>query len=45
MKVVDEPIFVMDVIHPTQATKVSCGRIKKEYDKAIKTTGSQHVKS
>ena len=28
-------------MHPTQATKVSCGWIKKGHDKAIETTGSR----
>lgn len=38
---VDEPILFMDAMHPTQATKVSCGWIKKGHDKAIETTGSR----
>ena len=38
---VDEPIFFIDAMHPTQATKVSCGWIKKGHDKAIETTGSR----
>ena len=37
----DEPILFMDAMHPTQATKVSCGWIKKGTDKSIKTTGSR----
>ena len=28
-QVVDEPILFMDAMHPTKATKVSCGWIKK----------------
>jgi len=36
-----EPILFMDATHPTQATKVSGGWIKKGHDKAIKTTGSR----
>lgn len=40
-KVVDETILFMDAMHPTQATKVSCGWIKKGHDKAIETTGSR----
>jgi len=40
-QVVDEPILFMDAMHPTQATKVSCGWIKKGHDKAIETTGSR----
>ena len=31
----------MDAVHPTQATKVSCGWIRKGMDKAIETTGSR----
>jgi len=38
---VNEPIFFIDAMHPTQATKVSCGWIKKGQDKAIETTGSR----
>lgn len=38
---VDEPIFFMDTMHPIQATKVSCGWIKKGHDKSIETTGSR----
>lgn len=38
---VDEQILFMNAMHPTQATKVSCGWIKKEHDKAIETTGSR----
>jgi len=38
---VDEPIYFIDAMHPTQATKVSCGWIKKGQDKAIETTGSR----
>ena len=30
----------MDAVHPTQATKVSCGWIRKGMDKTIETTGS-----
>jgi transposase len=40
-QVVDEKILFMDATHPTQATKVSCGWIKKGQDKAIETTGSR----
>ena len=40
-EVVDEPILFMDAMHPTQATKVSCGWIKTGHDKAIETTGSR----
>ena len=38
---VDETISLMDAMHPTQATKVSCGWIKKGHDKAIETTDSR----
>ncbi|MCJ8315417.1 MAG: IS630 family transposase [Saccharospirillaceae bacterium] len=38
---VDEPILFMDAMHPTQATKVSCGWIKTGHDKSIETTGSR----
>jgi len=38
---VDEPILFMDAMHPTQATKVSCGWIRKGHDKKIETTGSR----
>jgi transposase len=38
---VDEPILFMDAMHPTQATKVSCGWIKTGHDKVIETTGSR----
>lgn len=31
----------MNAMHPTQATKVSCGWIKTGYDKALETTGSR----
>ena len=38
---VGDPILFMDAMHPTQATKVSCGWIKKGHDKAIETTGGR----
>jgi transposase len=37
----DEPILFMDAVHPTQATKVSSGWIRKGVDKPIETTGSR----
>ncbi len=37
----DEPILFMDATHPTQATKVSCGWIRRGVDKPIETTGSR----
>jgi hypothetical protein len=40
-QVVDEPILFMDALHQTQARKVSCGWIKKGYDKTIETIGSR----
>jgi len=40
-QVTDETILFMDAMHPTQATKVSCGWIRTGHDKAIETTGSR----
>jgi len=37
----DEPLLFMDAVHPTQATKVTAGWIRKGCDKAIKTTGTR----
>lgn len=37
----DEPLLFMDAVHPTQATKITAGWIKKGVDKAIETTGSR----
>ena len=37
----DEPILFMDAVHPTQATKITCGWIRKGTDKLINTTGSR----
>ena len=37
----DEPILFMDAVHPTQATKLSCGWIRKGKNKTIQTTGSR----
>ena len=37
----DEALLFMDSAHPTQATKVSSGWIRKGLDKAVKTTGSR----
>ena len=37
----DEPILFMDAVHPTQATKVTCGWIRTGIDKIINTTGSR----
>lgn len=34
-------LLFMDAVHPTQATKVSCGWIRTGIDKEIKTTGSR----
>lgn len=36
-----ETILFIDAMHPTQATKVSCGWIKTGTDKPIETTGSR----
>ena len=38
---VDEPLLFMDAVHPTQATKITAGWIKKGTDKPINTTGSR----
>jgi len=38
---IDEPILFIDAMHPTQATKVSCGWIRKGKNKPIETTGSR----
>lgn len=38
---VQEPILFGDGVHPTMATKVSCGWIKKGQDKLIPTTASR----
>lgn len=38
---VNEPIFFMDSVHPTMATKVACGWIRKGQDKPIATTASR----
>ena len=37
----DEPIYFMDATHPSQATKVTCGWIKKGHDNSVETTGSR----
>jgi transposase len=37
----DEPIIFLDAVHPTMATKVSYGWIKKGTDKPILTTGTR----
>ncbi|MFT6987905.1 MAG: transposase [Psychromonas sp.] len=37
----NEPLLFMDAVHPTQATKITSGWIKKGVDKLIKTTGSR----
>ena len=37
----DEPILFIDGVHPTQATKISYGWIRKGQKKAVKTTGSR----
>ena len=37
----DEPLLFMDAVHPTQATKITAGWIKKGTDKPIETTGSR----
>ena len=37
----NEPLLFMDAVHPTQATKITSGWIKKGVDKPIETTGSR----
>ncbi|MGL5335269.1 MAG: IS630 family transposase [Enterovibrio sp.] len=37
----NESILFMDAVHPTQATKTSCGWIRKGINQIIKTTGSR----
>jgi len=37
----NDVLLFMDAVHPTQATKVSCGWILTGVDKMIKTTGSR----
>ena len=37
----DEPILFIDAVHPTQATKLTCGWIKTGVDKVVNTTGSR----
>ena len=37
----NEPLLFMDAVHPTQATKITSGWIRKGVDKPIKTTGSR----
>ena len=37
----DEALLFMDAVHPTQATKITSGWIRKGVDKIIETTGSR----
>ncbi|MFC0181033.1 IS630 family transposase, partial [Thorsellia kenyensis] len=37
----EEPILFIDAVHPTQATKLGYGWIKKGTDKVVNTTGSR----
>jgi transposase len=37
----NEPLLFMDAVHPTQATKITAGWIRKGVDKSIETTGSR----
>jgi transposase len=37
----NQPLLFMDAVHPTQATKITSGWIKKGVDKPIETTGSR----
>jgi hypothetical protein len=36
-----EPLLFMEAVHPTQATKITSGWVRKDVDKPIKTTGSR----
>lgn len=40
-KAPDDVILFMDAVHPTQATKITSGWIRKGVDKVIETTGSR----
>ena len=37
----NDVLLFMDAVHPTQATKVTCGWIRTGVDKTIETTGSR----
>jgi len=37
----DQVVLFMDAVHPTQATKITSGWIRKGFDKVINTTGSR----
>jgi hypothetical protein len=37
----NDVLLFMDAVHPTQATKVTCGWIRTGIDKVIETTGSR----
>lgn len=37
----DEVVLFIDAVHPTQATKITSGWIRKGVDKIINTTGSR----
>ncbi|WP_089139009.1 IS630 family transposase [Vibrio rumoiensis] len=41
LKQLNEPILFMDAVHPSQATKITYGWIRKGKDKVIETTGSR----
>ncbi len=41
LKQFNEPILFMDAVHPSQATKITYGWIRKGEDKVIETTGSR----
>jgi transposase len=41
LKQSNTPVLFMDAVHPTQATKLSYGWIRKGQDKLIETTGSR----
>jgi transposase len=37
----EEPILFIDAMHPTKATRINCGWIKRGTDKSIENTGSR----
>lgn len=41
LKQLNEPILFIDAVHPSQATKITYGWIRKGEDKVIETTGSR----
>ncbi|MFH0256348.1 IS630 family transposase [Vibrio rumoiensis] len=41
LKQLNEPILFLDAVHPSQATKITYGWLRKGQDKVIETTGSR----